>query len=54
MTFPLTFSSSVYNLQLTWNKSDYENPTAGSVKTSKFVYWSKYSGGTKWWLAIGE
>ena len=52
VTFPISFTKAVYQIQLTYNNSSYENPTYEIKDTKSFSYWSKY-GGDKLWLAIG-
>lgn len=52
VTFPVSFTETVYQIQLTYNNSSYENPTYEIKDTKSFVYWSKYNG-NKLWLAIG-
>ena len=52
VTFPISFTKTVYQIQLTYNNSSYENPTYAIKDTKSFSYWSKY-GGDKLWLAIG-
>ena len=52
VTFPISFTKTVYQIQLTYNNSSYENPTYEIKDTKSFSYWSKY-GGDKLWLAIG-
>ena len=52
VTFPISFTKAVYQIQLTCNNSSYENPTYEIKDTKSFSYWSKY-GGDKLWLAIG-
>ena len=52
VTFPVSFTKTVYQIQLTYNSSSYENPTYEIKDTNSFRYWSKY-GGNKLWLAIG-
>ena len=52
VTFPISFTKTVYQIQLTYNNSSYENPTYEIKDTKSFRYWSKY-GGNKLWLAIG-
>lgn len=51
-TFPVSFTKTVYQIQLTYNNDSYENPTYEIKDTKSFRYWSKY-GGNKLWLAIG-
>lgn len=53
VTFPISFTKTVYQIQLTYNSSSYENPTYAIKDTRSFSYWSKY-GGDKLWLAIGK
>ena len=52
VTFPVSFTKTVYQIQLTYNNESYENPTYEIKDTKSFRYWSKY-GGNKLWLAIG-
>ena len=52
VTFPISFTKAVYQIQLTYNNNSYENPTYKIKDTKSFSYWSKY-GGDKLWLAIG-
>ena len=52
VTFPVSFTKTVYQIQLTYNNSSYENPTYEIKDTKSFGYWSKY-GGDKLWLAVG-
>ena len=52
VTFPISFTKAVYQIQLTYNSNSYENPTYEIKDTKSFTYWSKY-GGNKLWLAIG-
>jgi len=52
VTFPVSFTKIVYQIQLTYNSDSYENPTYAIKDTKSFRYWSKY-GGDKLWLAIG-
>ena len=52
VTFPVSFTKTVYQIQLTYNSDSYENPTYAIKDTKSFRYWSKY-GGDKLWLAIG-
>lgn len=52
VTFPISFTKAVYQIQLTYNNNSYENPTYAIKDTKSFSYWSKY-GGNKLWLAIG-
>lgn len=52
VTFPISFTKAVYQIQLTYNNNSYENPTYEIKDTKSFSYWSKY-GGDKLWLAIG-
>ena len=52
VTFPVSFTKTVYQIQLTYNNDSYENPTYEIKDTKSFRYWSKY-GGNKLWLAIG-
>ena len=52
VTFPISFTKIVYQIQLTNNNSSYENPTYAIKDTKSFSYWCKY-GGDKLWLAIG-
>ena len=52
VTFPISFTKTVYQIQLTNNNSSYENPTYAIKDTKSFSYWSKY-GGDKLWFAIG-
>lgn len=52
VTFPISFTKAVYQIQLTYNNSSYENPTYEIKDTKSFSYWSNY-GGDKLWLAIG-
>lgn len=52
VTFPISFTKTVYQIQLTYNSSSYENPTYAIKDTRSFSYWSKY-GGDKLWFAIG-
>lgn len=52
VTFPVSFTKTVYQIQLTYNSDNYENPTYAIKDTKSFRYWSKY-GGDKLWLAVG-
>lgn len=52
VTFPISFTKTVYQIQLTCNNSSYENPTYAIKDTKSFSYWCKY-GGDKLWFAIG-
>lgn len=52
VTFPISFTKAVYQIQLTYNNNSYENPIYEIKDTKSFSYWSKY-GGDKLWLAIG-
>lgn len=52
VTFPVSFTKTVYQIQLTNNQNSYENPTYAIKDTKSFSYWSKY-GGDKLWLAVG-
>ena len=52
VTFPISFTKIVYQIQLTNNHNSYENPTYTIKDTKSFSYWCKY-GGDKLWLAIG-
>lgn len=52
VTFPISFTKAVYQIQLTYNNNSYENPTYEIKDTKSFSYLSKY-GGDKLWLAIG-
>ena len=52
VTFPVSFTKTVYQIQLTYNRENYENPTYEIKDTKSFRYWSKYDG-NKLWLAIG-
>ena len=52
VTFPISFTKTVYQIQLTYNSSSYENPTYAIKDTRSFSYWSKY-GGDKLWFALG-
>ena len=52
VTFPVSFTKTVYQIQLTNNQNSYENPTYAIKDTKSFSYWCKY-GGDKLWLAIG-
>ena len=52
VTFPISFTKTVYQIQLTYNSSSYENPTYAIKDTKSFSYWCKY-GGDKLWLAVG-
>nr|DAL14047.1 MAG TPA_asm: putative tail fiber protein [Caudoviricetes sp.] len=52
VTFPVSFTKTVYQIQLTYNSSNYENPTYAIKDTKSFSYWCKY-GGDKLWLAVG-
>ena len=52
VTFPISFTKTVYQIQLTYNNDSYENPTYAIKDTKSFSYWSKY-GGDKLWFAIG-
>ena len=52
VTFPISFTKTVYQIQLTYNSSSYENPTYAIKDTKSFSYWCKY-GGDKLWFAIG-
>lgn len=52
VTFPVSFTKTVYQIQLTNNQNSYENPTYAIKDTKSFSYWCKY-GGDKLWLAVG-
>lgn len=52
VTFPISFTKTVYQIQLTCNSDSYENPVYAIKDTKSFSYWSKY-GGDKLWFALG-
>lgn len=52
VTFPISFTKTVYQIQLTYNSDSYENPVYAIKDTKSFSYWSKY-GGDKLWFALG-